>query len=1049
MPQHPRPADIATLAASALFDGNWYMARYPDVASTGLTAETHYLRLGADLNRDPGPGFCTGAYRAACPGLNGQNPLVHFERTGRAAGIQVDPNTPLPSPFAAPPAPLVDVVMPVFNALEDVQNALQALVQATTTARLHVYVVDDGSDPDTARWLKRACTELGNDRVTFTLLRHGENLGYTRAINTGLRQGSASFVVTLNSDTIVTPYWADRLLACLQSDDKLGIAGPLSNAASWQNIPELWAPEGGFAINPLPAGQTPADIARLLRAAASPPRYPRAPFVNGFCMMIRRAVIKAIGLMDEASFPTGYGEENDFCLRAQQAGFALAYADDSFVFHAKSKSFGTARRKSLSEAGARALAQKHGQDRIDALVADCADNPAMEDLRHRLRQALARNPDTAPPAILFLLPVGAGGGGAHSVIQEAHAMAAMGLPVQVGVDESAQGDFLATYADIPEIETLLAPFRPDTALYLARDFDVVVATLYSSVETLARITTACPWILPAYYAQDYEPFFFAPGSDAWAQARASYTALPQAICFAKTDWIRNQIETRHNRAVAKVSPSLDSTLFHAKDRPSPPDHIRICAMIRPGTARRAAPRTMAFLRALHERHGARIGITIFGCAADDPGLHWCDTDFAFEHAGRLNRGEVAALMRRCDIFLDLSDYQGFGRSALEAMACGATALVPAQGGGAEYARHGQNALVCDTADLAACHAALDPVLTSTETLRRMQAEAVKTAATFSVRNAAQSELDLLQPALRAHRALYPKPDRRPAIPAPHPPLVTALRSQNPRRGPQPAFAGDGQSGPALALPFGPAGDVAPLDVAIHLHLHYPDMLGDFIARLTHVPMPFSLYVSTRPDAVTQIQHALDRALPAATLQVQSFANRGRDIAPFLAGFGPHLRQHDLIGHIHSKASPHNAAKADWRDQLLDTLIGSPASIAAALRLLDRNAHLGLIFPEYHPSLADQITWGTNLPIARSLALRMGLNLDDQTLAPFPAGSMFWARSAALEPLFDLGLSFDDFPPEQGQIDGTPAHGIERLFGEIAIAQGYRILQIRRDMKEAT
>ena len=56
--------------------------------------------------------------------------------------------------------------------------------------------------------------------------------------------------------------------------------------------------------------------------------------------------------MDEENFPIGYGEENDYCIRAADAGFTLAIADDAYVFHAKSKSFGHSRRKELSKQGA-------------------------------------------------------------------------------------------------------------------------------------------------------------------------------------------------------------------------------------------------------------------------------------------------------------------------------------------------------------------------------------------------------------------------------------------------------------------------------------------------------------------------------------------------------------------------------------------------------------------------------------------------------------------------------------------------------------------------
>ena len=70
-----------------------------------------------------------------------------------------------------------------------------------------------------------------------------------------------------------------------------------------------------------------------------------------------------------------------------------------------------------------------------------------------------------------------------------------------------------------------------------------------------------------------------------------------------------------------------------------------------------------------------------------------------------------------------------------------------------------------------------------------------------------------------------------------------------------------------------------------------------------------------------------------------------------------------------------------------------------------------------------------------------MNLRADAALDFPAGSMFWARGAALRPLLDLGLSFDDFPAETGQTDGTLAHAIERLFLHSCERAGYGWLKI--------
>ena len=189
-------------------------------------------------------------------------------------------------------------------------------------------------------------------------------LGYTRAANVGLRAARSDYVVLLNSDTIVPRLWLEGMLECMASDDSIGIVGPLSNAATWQSVPERNDKRGGWAVNELPAGYNIDEFAELV-FGVSERQFPIVPFLNGFCLMISRAVIDRIGYLDEANFPRGYGEENDYCIRAGDAGFKMAVADHCFVYHAKSKSFGTSTRDKLAKAGGIALQEKYGEERIE------------------------------------------------------------------------------------------------------------------------------------------------------------------------------------------------------------------------------------------------------------------------------------------------------------------------------------------------------------------------------------------------------------------------------------------------------------------------------------------------------------------------------------------------------------------------------------------------------------------------------------------------------------------------------------------------------------
>jgi GT2 family glycosyltransferase len=247
-----------------------------------------------------------------------------------------------------------------------------------------IIVVDDGSKQATRAYLN----EFSRSHDDVTLLRNDRVLGYTQSANIGMKFSDAPFVILLNSDTVVSRQWALKLLQAANSGPEVGVVGPMSNAASWQSVPLQQDPRtGAMAINEIPEGMTVADMNRLCEQHGWFEHFPRVPLVNGFCYGIKREVLDAIGYFDDEAFPVGYGEEDDFSMRALDAGFVHALATHCYVFHTKSKSFRKRIRTMLTRAGGRALRDRHGEIRLGRAFDTMKTHPQLRRIRIEIGRA--------------------------------------------------------------------------------------------------------------------------------------------------------------------------------------------------------------------------------------------------------------------------------------------------------------------------------------------------------------------------------------------------------------------------------------------------------------------------------------------------------------------------------------------------------------------------------------------------------------------------------------------------------------------------------------
>ena len=210
-----------------------------------------------------------------------------------------------------------DIIIPHYGAGELTEvclRCLRSIKQHTDSDEYRIILVDNASpDPDPVR-----------NALSFhphLYVRNTENLGFIKATNQGIRLATAPYVVLMNNDAEAAHNWLEKMRHAFDVHPQVGLAGPLSTA--WDSWQGRWIPTKGKDRS--------ANFDRVHLLAAN-------RMLAFFCVMIARSVFDKIGLLDE-SYGVGFGDDDEFCRRAERAFILLALVQDLRIPHAHRTTF--------------------------------------------------------------------------------------------------------------------------------------------------------------------------------------------------------------------------------------------------------------------------------------------------------------------------------------------------------------------------------------------------------------------------------------------------------------------------------------------------------------------------------------------------------------------------------------------------------------------------------------------------------------------------------------------------------------------------------------
>ena len=230
-------------------------------------------------------------------------------------------------------------------------------------------------------------------------------------------------------------------------------------------------------------------------------------------------------------------------------------------------------------------------------------------------------------------------------------------------------------------------------------------------------------------------------------------------------------------------------------------------------------------------------------------------------------------------------------------------------------------------------------------------------------------------------------------------------------------------------------------VVVQAHVFYTDILPEVINKTNNIDVPFDLFISTNiEEKKLFIEEYVKLNSKANKYEILIVPNKGRDTIPFLYQLKDIITKYKYVCHIHTKKHGYTKEEGEnWRIYLYENLLGNKNITSKILSDFENNEKLGFFFPE-HYHIQTKFVYNWNMANAKQVnhffeilfpnkKIKVGETLD------FPVGNMFWARTKAIYQLFNDKI-IELCPEENGQIDGTALHGIERAWLYLVKINGF-------------
>ena len=226
--------------------------------------------------------------------------------------------------------PHVTIVILNWNRVADTLECLDSLVRIKYPS-FSIVVVDNGSTDGSPEAIER----WGREQLPLTQIRNAENRGFVRGSNQGMRHALSTdtdYVFLLNNDTVVEPDLMKLLVAAAERSGDIGMVGPkvyqhgkgpVLDSAGTRTI--TWLAQG-FLL-----GHGEEDRGQYDHPG-------EMPYVTGTALLVKRAVLEKVGLMDEDYFC--YFDDFDWGVRARKAGYRLLLVPEAVVQHKGSQTAG-------------------------------------------------------------------------------------------------------------------------------------------------------------------------------------------------------------------------------------------------------------------------------------------------------------------------------------------------------------------------------------------------------------------------------------------------------------------------------------------------------------------------------------------------------------------------------------------------------------------------------------------------------------------------------------------------------------------------------------